>query len=32
MFEVFEPQMMDTVDMAIQVGGTREFQSFVLKI
>jgi hypothetical protein len=26
------PQMKDNVDMAIQVGGAREGQSFVLKI
>jgi hypothetical protein len=29
---VLGPQMMDIADMAIQVGGAREGQSFVLKI
>jgi hypothetical protein len=29
---VLESQMMDIVDMAIQVGGAREGESFVLKI
>jgi hypothetical protein len=29
---MYEPQTMDIADMAIQVGGAREGQSFVLKI
>jgi hypothetical protein len=31
-FQTAVPQIMDIVDMAIQVGGAREGQSFVLKI
>jgi hypothetical protein len=32
LFQKFRPQTMDIADMANQVGGAREGQSFVLKI